>query len=83
MVYLPNENLHPLQMYLQRILIAQTVDLKKIMTMSEMQDAVKKMLSSQQLKYTMIFFISAPIMLIYPCFQKYFIKGVMLGSLKG
>ena len=83
MVYLPNENLHPLQMYLQRILIAQTVDLKSIMTMSEMQDAVKRMLSSQQLKYTMIFFISAPIMMIYPCFQKYFIKGVMLGSLKG
>ncbi|MEA4889626.1 MAG: carbohydrate ABC transporter permease [Clostridiaceae bacterium] len=83
MVYLPNENLHPLQMYLQRILISQTVDLRKIMSMEEMRDAVKKMLSSQQLKYTMILFISAPIIMVYPLFQKHFIKGIMLGSLKG
>lgn len=83
LVYLPSEKLHPLQMYLQRVIIAQTVDLTQVMTKEEMQQAVEKMLSSQQMQYSLIFFISAPIILVYPFFQKHFVKGVMLGSLKG
>lgn len=83
MIYLPNEELHPIQMYLQRILIAQSVDLRKTMTMVDAQDAIKKMLTSEQLKYTIIMFVSLPIIMVYPLFQKHFIKGVMLGSLKG
>ena len=39
-------------------------------------------LSSNQLKYTVIIVSSLPMLIIYPFFQKYFVKGVMLGSLK-
>lgn len=83
MVYLPSEELHPIQMYLQRILVAQSVDLRKTMTMEDTRDAIKRMLTSEQLKYSIIMFVSLPIIMVYPLFQKYFIKGVMLGSLKG
>ncbi len=81
MVYLPNVNLHPLQMYLQRVLVAQTVDLTKLNS-TEIQGAIEKMYSGEQLKYAMIIFTTLPIIFTYPFFQKHFIKGVMIGSLK-
>jgi putative aldouronate transport system permease protein len=83
MIYLPSEKLHPLQMYLQRILVAQTVDLTKLHTMEDVEAAISQRLTSTQLKYSMIIFITLPILFTYPFFQKYFIKGIMLGSLKG
>lgn len=81
MVYLPNVDLHPLQMYLQRVLIAQKVDLTKLNS-TEIADAINKIYSGEQLKYAMIIFTTLPIVFTYPFFQKYFIKGVMIGSLK-
>jgi len=39
-------------------------------------------LSYAQLKYAMIIFSSLPVLFTYPFFQKYFMKGIMLGSLK-
>ena len=41
---------------------------------------VKKQMSGAQLKYAMI--TTLPVLFTYPFFQKYFVKGVMLGSLK-
>lgn len=81
LVYLPNEKLHPLQMYLHRVLVQQTVDLKDL-TFDEATEAAKKVFSNIQLKYSIIVFTTLPIVFTYPFFQKYFIKGVMLGSLK-
>lgn len=81
LVYLPNEKLHPLQMYLYRVLVQQTVDLKEL-AFDEATEAAKKVFSNVQLKYSIIVFTTLPIVFTYPFFQKYFIKGVMLGSLK-
>lgn len=86
MIYLPNHLLHPVQMYLQRILIAQSVDvtaLKDITSAEDMAALMKRALSARQLKYAMIMVVSLPIIMVYPMFQKHFVKGVMLGSLKG
>lgn len=38
---------------------------------------------SELLKYSLIVVTSVPVMLIYPFIQKYFIQGVMIGSIKG
>ncbi len=81
-LYLPTSDLHPLQMYLQRILVQQTVDLTKL-SFEDYEEAVNKMFSAMQLKYSMIIFTTLPIIFTYPFFQKYFIKGIMVGSLKG
>ena len=81
MIYLPNEALHPLQMYLQRVLVQQSVDLTKL-PMDDVEAAIALMLSNTQLKYAIIIFTVLPIIFTYPLFQKYFIKGTMLGSLK-
>lgn len=80
-VYLPNEQLHPLQMYLRRVLVQQTIDLTEL-PMDDVESAMVTMLSNVQLKYAMIIFTTMPIIFTYPFFQKYFIKGAMLGSLK-
>lgn len=82
MLYLPNAKLHPLQMYLQRVLIQQSVDLTKLNS-TEIEDAIRRKMSGAQLKYSIIIFTTLPIIFTYPFFQRYFIKGVMIGSLKG
>lgn len=82
-IYQTNPDLHPLQMYLQRILIAQTVDLTKLKTQEDMMAAQETALTAQQLKYALIVFITLPILFVYPFFQKSFMKGIMMGSLKG
>jgi ABC-type sugar transport system, permease component len=81
LVYLPNENLHPLQMYLYRVLVQQTVDLGKL-SFGDVKTAVEQMLSGIQLQYSIIVFTTLPIVFTYPFFQKYFIKGALIGSLK-
>ena len=42
----------------------------------------KERLSNNQLKYTIIIISSLPMLIAYPYFQKFFVKGVMMGSLK-
>ncbi|NOU85578.1 ABC transporter permease subunit [Paenibacillus sp. LMG 31460] len=81
LVYLPNEKLHPLQMYLYRVVVQQTVDLKAL-SLEDTRSAVSNMLSNIQLKYAIIVFTTLPVIFTYPFFQKYFIKGALLGSLK-
>ena len=83
MIYLPNPDLHPLQFYLYRVMIQQSVDLTEITGLADMQEALQKILANFQLKYALIVFTTLPVVFTYPFFQKYFVKGVMLGSLKG
>lgn len=84
MIYLPNAELHPLQFYLYRVMIQQTVNLQDMAGgLLGMEDQVRRMLANFQLKYALIVFTTLPVVFTYPFFQKYFIKGVMLGSLKG
>ena len=44
---------------------------------------VRKAYLAEAMKYAVIFVASLPMLIIYPFIQKYFVKGVMVGSLKG
>jgi multiple sugar transport system permease protein/putative aldouronate transport system permease protein len=79
-LYLTNKNLFPLQIVLRDILISNMID--PSVTVDETLMAAKLGLSDL-LKYSLIIVSSLPVMMIYPFIQKYFIKGVMIGSLKG
>lgn len=83
MIYIPNTALQPLQLYLRRVLIDQTVDLTQALSAADMEALVLKQMSNDQLKFSMIIFTTLPILCAYPFLQRYFIKGVMVGSLKG
>ncbi len=82
MLYLPHTEWQPLQMYLRRVLIEATQSLKQVMDAATAREMAMRQLSNAQLKYAMIIFTSLPVLCTYPFFQKYFVKGMVLGSLK-
>lgn len=83
-LFLADQKIQPLQLYLRRILVQGYVDLSaELATLEEVKAAQENAISNSQLKYTVIIVSSLPMIIAYPFFQNYFVKGVMLGSLKG
>ncbi len=80
MLYLNSQDKMPLQIILKQILIANKVTADMLVD-PETDQAQADL--SELLKYALIVVSTAPIMCIYPFMQKYFTKGVMIGSLKG
>jgi putative aldouronate transport system permease protein len=78
-IYLNDEKLYPLQIVLRDILISNSVD---GMIIDPELMAAKQGLSDL-LKYSLIVVSSVPFMLVYPFIQKYFVKGTLVGAVKG
>ena len=81
-IYLPHTKWQPLQMYLRRVLVERSVDLTQEMSVEMVEEMARQQLSNAQMKYAIIIFCSLPVLCTYPFFQKYFVKGMVLGSLK-
>jgi putative aldouronate transport system permease protein len=79
MIYLDDPKLHPLQLVLRSILIQNQADPGMISDQLAMAE-LKRL--SEMIKYSAIVISSLPLIIMYPFFQKYFEKGVMVGSLK-
>lgn len=79
MIYLEDQKLYPLQLVLRSILIQNQVDPGMITDRTAMAE-MKRL--SEIIKYASIVISSLPLLVMYPFFQKYFEKGVMVGSLK-
>ena len=79
-LYLTNKNLFPLQIVLRDILISNMIDVTQVYDETLL---AAKLGMAELLKYSLIIVSSLPVMCIYPFIQKYFIQGVMIGSLKG
>lgn len=82
LLYLPKVNWQPLQLFLRRILVENTQQVSDVLSPDMAAEMVRRQMSGAQLKYAMIIFSTLPILFCYPFFQKYFVKGVMIGSLK-
>ena len=80
MLYLTDQKLAPLQLVLRDILISNSINLSEIADEETMR---AKQGLSELLKFALIVVSSLPVMIIYPFIQKYFVKGVMIGSIKG
>lgn len=78
-LYLKDKNLYPLQIYLREILVQNQFKADQY----DPDLAVETIATQAVLKYCLIVISTAPLMMVYPFFQKYFVKGVMLGSIKG
>ncbi|CAG7614535.1 carbohydrate ABC transporter permease [Paenibacillus allorhizosphaerae] len=81
MIYLRDRSLYPLQLLLREILIANSASGNSLESAAVMED--DKALVYTIIKYCTIMVATVPILFIYPFCQKYFMKGVMLGSIKG
>ncbi len=74
LLYTTDEKLWPMQRVLQRMLIADA---------GSTVGTLESMIKTEGLKYAVILVSSLPLLVLYPFFQKYFEKGVMIGGIKG
>ena len=81
LIYLKDRNLMPLQTVLRDILIVGKIDM--VSSGMEMEAVIAKLKTAQTLKYSVIIVSTVPLMLVYPFIQKYFVKGIMIGAVKG
>lgn len=79
-LYLSDRKLVPLQIILREVLIANSIQVTDILD-EETRAARQGM--ADLLKYSLIIVSSLPIIVLYPFVKKYFLKGVMIGALKG
>jgi putative aldouronate transport system permease protein len=77
-IFLKDRNLFPLQLTLREILLANQTD-----SMSAGASAGDRFQIGETIKYATIMVATVPILCVYPFVQKYFVKGVMIGALKG
>jgi multiple sugar transport system permease protein/putative aldouronate transport system permease protein len=80
MLYLRDPALQPLQLVLRSILIAVSIDVSQIQDPELLERMVYM---ADLMKYALIIVATVPIVALYPFVQRYFIKGVMIGSVKG
>ncbi|GAB2537715.1 carbohydrate ABC transporter permease [Gracilibacillus alcaliphilus] len=80
LIYLQDSGKFPLQLFLRQMLIQ---DDMTAMSTSGTDGVAQHILRVEGLKYAVVLIASLPMLIVYPFLQKYFIKGVMIGSLKG
>ena len=87
LIYLTRNELHPLQLVLRNVLILNqslATDPEFFMLSADEQaQAVLRARMAESMKYSIIYIASAPLLIAYPFIQRFFVKGVMIGSLKG
>ena len=80
LIYLSDRSKFPLQLIIREILIESQME--SMMSSSSDSIADQKMYA-ESIKYAVIIVASLPALMIYPVIQKYFVKGVMVGAIKG
>ncbi|MBP0990425.1 MAG: carbohydrate ABC transporter permease, partial [Oscillospiraceae bacterium] len=78
MIFIADRNKFPLQLILREILIQN--DTSSVTNGVGMEDGFSV---AESVKYAVIVIATVPILCIYPFIQKYFVKGVMIGAVKG
>jgi putative aldouronate transport system permease protein len=83
LIYLTRMELYPLQLFLRNILIQDQM-LDMIGLDDEMiQQLIRQLQLRESMKFGIIVISSVPMLALYPFLQKYFVKGVMIGAIKG
>lgn len=80
MIYLRDNNKRPLQLFLREILIENSTNSTG---QTKMEADISAAFLEESIKYCTIVVATVPILCIYPFVQKYFVTGVMMGSIKG
>ncbi|UKS28388.1 carbohydrate ABC transporter permease [Paenibacillus sp. HWE-109] len=80
LLYLKHQELYPIQLVLRDILVQNEVDASMITDVADQaaRDGLRELL-----KFSLIVVSTLPVLIIYPFIQRHFVKGMMIGSLKG
>nr|WP_275422562.1 carbohydrate ABC transporter permease [Paenibacillus mucilaginosus] len=81
LIYLGDERMYPLQLVLRNLLVIQNELASQFVTDVESAEVQQRVASL--LKYGVIVIASLPLLIVYPFIQRYFVQGVMIGSVKG
>lgn len=80
LLYINEEALQPLQLYLRKVL---TLNNSQQLMQMGADEAARQAMRAETIKYSVIVVSSIPMLIIYPFVQKFFVKGVMIGAIKG
>ena len=88
LIYINDTRLNPLQIVLRNILINNQSLLDELLadptaTDEQIATQAKLVYMAEGMKYAIIWVASLPMLILYPFIQKYFVKGVMVGAIKG
>jgi multiple sugar transport system permease protein/putative aldouronate transport system permease protein len=82
LIYLTSKELWPLQLVLRDILVQNNVD-PSMLSGLDVKEMILRQTLRESLKYSLIVFATVPLLLVYPFVQQHFVKGILLGSVKG
>ena len=90
MIYVSNEAYAPLQLVLRKVLMLNQSALSEAIMvmqstgdMSGISEALRRQQMAYTMKYAIVFVGSLPLLIAYPFVQKHFVKGMMVGAVKG
>jgi putative aldouronate transport system permease protein len=80
LIYLSDKNLWPLQLVLRDILVQNNINPQML---TDVRELILRQNLRESLKYSLIVVATVPVLLVYPFVQKHFVRGILLGSVKG
>jgi putative aldouronate transport system permease protein len=83
LLYIGSREKQTLQLELRYILLQNSQSFQTAMSAEEVAERQRLEALKEMMKYSLIIVSSLPVLALYPFVQKHFVKGVMVGSLKG
>ncbi len=80
LIYLKDQERYPLQLVLRTLLIQSQASEESF---ADVSGTFNRVMLAETMKYALIIVASIPVLCLYPLLQKYFVQGVMIGSVKG
>ncbi|ANY76321.1 sugar ABC transporter permease [Paenibacillus ihbetae] len=80
LIYLTERDKYPLQLFLREILIQSNM---QDMIQTSEESLAKTIMEAESIKYALVIVANLPILMLYPFLQRYFVKGMVIGAIKG
>ncbi|GAB6929144.1 carbohydrate ABC transporter permease [Paenibacillus sp. JCM 10914] len=80
LIYLSDRANYPLQLFLREILVQG--QMQEMVDISD-DSLARSLMDAEAIKYAAVIVTNLPMLMLYPFLQKYFVKGVMIGAIKG
>lgn len=80
LIYLSDRSQYPLQLILREILIQNNM---QDMIQTNEESLAKSIMEAESIKYAVVIIANLPVLLLYPFLQRYFVKGLVIGAVKG